>query len=207
MPRPSVTRAKPYTPRSGVVAGQTFTSERQYRNALARAKGFRSWSDQQQARSRSPGARLRPAERDAQLRAFDALAKMRKSGLSLSAAAKEAGTTVNTVKRHAGSALKKAPSGRFTPTPYDRIGRPLPVPTPDGPIWLTIRDSRSASKLGAYWSAVRHYLNTGDSRRLRAFRGRGVTINKRFYPFITDTRLLDPFADAGLLDFDDLYDV
>jgi hypothetical protein len=208
MARSPISRANPYTPRSGVVAGQTFASERQYRNALARAKGFRSWSEQQrQTRPRSSGARLRPAEQEAQRRAFDALAQMRADSLSLSAAARAAGTTVNTIKRHTGSALKQTPSGRYRPTPYDRLGRPLLVPMADGPIWLTVRDSRSASKLGAYWAAVRHYLNTGDTRQLRRFRGRGITINKRFYPFITDTDLLDPLADAGELAFDDLYDV
>jgi hypothetical protein len=208
MPRPPVTRANPYTPQFGVAAGQTFTSERQYRNALARAKGFRSWSEQQrQTRSRSPGTRLRPAEREAQRRAFDALAKMRADRLSLSAAAREAGTTVNTVKRHVGSALKKMPSGRYRPAPYDRLVRVLAVPTVDGPLWLPVRDSRSASRLGGYWAAVQHYLQTGDPRRLRKYRGRGVTIHKRFYPFITDTHLLDPLADAGELAFDDLYDL
>jgi hypothetical protein len=208
MARPPITRANPYTPKSGKLVGQTFTSDRQYRNALAQAEGFRSWSEQQrQPRSRSPGARLRPAEREAQRRAFDAIARMRSDNRSLTAAAREAGTTVNTVKRHAGSALKKGPNGRFRPTPYDRLGRQLLVPTADGPIWVTVRDSRSASKLGGYWAAVRHYLDTGDTRPLRKFHGRGVTISKRFYPFITDTQLLDPLADAGELAFDDLYDL
>ncbi len=46
MARPPITRAHPYTPQRGRFAGVTFTSERQYRNALARAKGFASWSAQ-----------------------------------------------------------------------------------------------------------------------------------------------------------------
>ena len=42
MPRLPITRAHPYTPRSGAFTGRRFYSERQYRNALARRKGFSS---------------------------------------------------------------------------------------------------------------------------------------------------------------------
>ena len=33
-----------FTPKKGIFAGQTFSSERQYRNALAQRKGYSSWS-------------------------------------------------------------------------------------------------------------------------------------------------------------------
>jgi hypothetical protein len=54
MARPPITRTNPYTPRSGRLAGQTFTSERQYRNALARLKGFSSWDAERRARRPHP---------------------------------------------------------------------------------------------------------------------------------------------------------
>lgn len=43
MPRPQITRVNPWTPTRGQFAGRTFHTEREYRNALAAAKGFRSW--------------------------------------------------------------------------------------------------------------------------------------------------------------------
>jgi len=210
MARPPITRKNPYTPKSGKVAGITFTSERQYRNALAREKGFTSWSGQQRqarkVRDTSDVNKLRPSERQARARALDALSRMRNDGLSLSAAAKEAGTTVNAVKRHAGSALTKT-SGRFTAKRMDRLARAMRFPTDDGLITLEIRDSRTATRISAYWHAVRAYLHTGDTSRLRAFRGKKIHVQKRAYFFVTDPTTLDRLFDAGELDIDDLYDM
>lgn len=211
MARPPITRRNPYTPKSGIAAGITFTSERQYRNALARAKGFTSWSQQQKQSRKVRGGEdvrgLRPAEREARGRALDALAKMRNDGLSLGAAAKASGTTVNAIKRHAGSALERSSKGRYRAKKTDRLARTLQFPTANGSIGLDIRDSRSASRIAAYWNAVKRYLETGDASGLRRFRGKMVRVNKRGYPFITDTAILDRLADAGELGFDDLYDL
>lgn len=208
MPRPPITRARPYTPHRGRVAGVTFTSERQYRNALARSKGYASWSAQQQAPRRSGSVealgRLRPAERQARSRALEAVQLMRREGLSLSRAAKRAGTTPNAVRRHAGSALELR--GRhYRAKPYDRLVREMHFLTPQGLSVLPVRDSRSASKIARYMGAVDDYLRTGDDRRLRRFRGKGVWVEKRFRPFLTDRDLLDRLAGAGEVSFEELY--
>jgi hypothetical protein len=209
MPRPPVARANPYTPTRGRFAGETFTSERQYRNALARAKGFRSWSAQQRSH-RTAGSvqaisQLRSSERQARDRALDALQLMRRDGLSLTGAAKRAGTTPNAVRRHAGRALEQTSSGGYRAKPYDRMVRQMRFLTGEGVIVLPVRDSRSASKLARYMAAVDHYLRTGDDARLRRFRGKGVWIDKRFRPFITDLDLLDRLANAGEVSFEELY--
>lgn len=211
MSRPSITRRNPYTPKSGAAAGLTFYSERQYRQHLARAKGYSSWSAQQQAsrkvRSGGDVARLRPAEREARGRALDALSKMRSDGLSLQAAARASGTTVNAIKRHAGPALERTESGRYKAKQSDRLVRSLNFPTETGIIGLDVRDSRSAKRISAYWNAVQRYLETGDDSQLRRFRGKSVRVNKQAHAFITDTATLDRLADAGELSFDDLYEL
>jgi hypothetical protein len=212
MARAPITRRNPYTPKSGKVAGITFTSERQYRNALARDKGFTSWSQQQKQSKKVRGAedvsKLRPAEREARSRSLSALSDMRANPkLSLQQAAKDAGTTVNAIKRHAGSALSKTAGGRFQAKTSDRLVRSVRFPTDTGSIGLDVKDSRSASRIAAYWNAVKRYLETGDASGLRRFRGKVVRVNKRGYPFITDTKTLDRLADAGELGFDDLYDM
>ena len=206
-----ITRASPYTPKSGAAAGITFTSERQYRNALARAKGYGSWGAQQQearnVRSRDEVSSLRSSEREARSRSLDAVARMRSDGLSLSQAARAAGTTSNAVRRYAGSALTQTAGGRSTVKASDRLVRPMLVPTPDGPVTLDIRDSRSAALLARYWSVVGHYLSTGKTDGLRRLRGRSVTVNRQKYPLITDLATLDQLGDAGELAFEDIYDL
>jgi hypothetical protein len=209
MARPPITRANPYTPHGGSLSGITFTSERQYRNALARLKGFSSW-DAQRAAAKAPrtaaaAATLRPAEREASRRALDAVSRMRTEGLSLKQAAAKSGTTVAAVKRYAAPALEKTPSGRYKATAYDRLYRRMEFLTPSGKIALEVRDSRSASRVAGYWNAVDHYLRTGDDRQLRRYRGKGIIVGKRFYPFVTDLPTLDRLAGAGEVRFEDLY--
>jgi len=209
MARPSITRANPYTPRRGSHAGITFTSERQYRNALARDKGFRSWDAQRAAakpaRSVAALAAMRPSEREAARRALDALTRMRGEGVSLTQAASRSGTTVAAVKRYAGPALEKQPGGRFTAKPFDRLSARLLFLTPTGRVPLDVKDSRSRSKIASHQAAVDRYLRTGDDRALRRFRGKGVTVAKRFYPFLTDSAALDRLQGAGEVSFEDLY--
>jgi hypothetical protein len=209
MARPPITRANPYTPHRGSLAGNTFTTERRYRDALARLKGFASWDAQRAAakapRSAAAFARLRPAERDASRRALDAISKMRTEGLSLTQAAAKSGTTVGAVKKYAAPALEKTPGGRYQATAFDRLYRRMEFLTPNGKVALEVRDSRSASRIAGYWNAVDHYLRTGDDRHLRPYRGKGVTVGKRFYPFVTDLPTLDRLAAAGEVSFEDLY--
>lgn len=208
MSRPPITRASPYTPRSGPRAGITFTSERQYRNALAREKGYRSHYERERAAKPVRRAHdldtLRQSEQGARGRALEAVRFMRREGRNLKDAAKAAGTTPNAVHRHAGPALEKV-GGTFRVKPYDRLARPMAFYTDAGHITLDVRDSRSAAAIGRYMNAVRRYLETGDARPLRKFWGKSVTVDKCAYRFITDTNELDALAGAGELRFDSIY--
>lgn len=208
MSRAPITRANHYTPTRGKHAGETFTSERQYRNALARDKGHRSWDEQQRAakpvrRARDLGT-LRPSEQDARGRALEAVRFMRQEGHSLTDAAKTAGTTPNAVRRYAAPALEKV-GGKFRAKSYDRLARPMEFYTAAGRITLDVRDSRSAAAIGRYMNAVHRYLNTGDDRPLRKFWGKSITVDKCAHRFLTDTDELDALASAGELRFDSIY--
>lgn len=208
MSRPPITRANPYSPTRGKHAGETFTSERQYRNALARDKGYRSWNEQQRAVKPVRRARdldmLRRSEQDARARALEAVRFMRREGRSLRDAAKAAGTTPNAVRRYVAPALEKV-GGKFRAKSYDRLARPMGFYTDRGRITLDVRDSRSASRIGRYMNAVDHYLTTGEEGPLCAFRGQSIRVDKLTYPFITDTRVLDILKGAGELRFDSIY--
>lgn len=198
-----------YTPTRGKFAGQSFTSERQYRNALAREKGYPSWYAQQRTpkpvRTQAAETQLRPAEQQARRNALDALSKMRRDKLPLARAARESGTTTNAVLRYAGTALAKDASGRYVAKYSDRLYRPMVFLTDDGQITLAIRDSRTASKVGKYWVAVNRYLETGNGGALQAFRGKHLTVDGVRYVFVTDLDLIDRLAGAGEVRFEDIY--
>jgi hypothetical protein len=195
------------TPSRGAFKGETFRSYRQYRNALARRKGFRSWYQQQRAprplRRLDELAGLHPEEREARARALEALSYMRADQLSLTRAAVRAGTTPGAVLRHSGGALA-VEGGRYRPTGSDRLLRVMRVFGTDGvETEVQLRSSRQASQVGEHWSAIGHYLETGDDSRLRALRGKTVA----GIPLETDPELIDEWERRGELEIDDIYDL
>lgn len=172
MARPPITKARPYTPRSGAFAGRTFHTEREYRNALAKPKGFASWHEQQRATKKVTAkdfGELRPSQKQARARALDALSKVR-HGETLTRAAKEAGTTPNTVAKYAGENLHHE-RGRVVASRFDRLFRVMNVVTTEGVQELPLRSSRQASLVGEHANAVKKFLLSGDDEPLDKFRG------------------------------------
>jgi hypothetical protein len=204
MARRPITRARPYTPRSGAFAGRTFYTERQYRNALARRKGFSSWYRQQRSRPPATGARsllgMRASEQEARLRAFDALHSMRTERLSLTRAARRAGTTPNNVRRHVGPALDYE-HGRYRARSGDRLPAAMTVIGPQGPVEVVVTGSRNRSLVARHRAAINHFAATGDPSRLRHFAGMTVS----GVELESDPDLIQEWGELGLLDIDDLY--
>src|SRR5271169_1077338 len=62
---------------------------------------------------------------EAKKRAFDAVARMRRDGLSLAAASRDAGTTSATIRKYLPAALRRSKGGRWAATKSDRYVRLL----------------------------------------------------------------------------------
>jgi hypothetical protein len=134
-------------------------------------------------------------------RALAAIARMRREGLSLSAAAKTEGTHTSTIKRYAGSALRqKCPGGHCRVTRSDRIARTLNFLTTT----VTVRSSRTASQIGEYMNAVKAY-GRGDISKVARFRGKSFRATDGIHKFITEPAKLDEILDADVLKFEGLY--
>jgi hypothetical protein len=139
-------------------------------------------------------------------RATEALSKMRKDGLSLRAASRESGISPASVTRWAGSALKKAPNGRYVARPGDQLLRVMKIPTPAGQREIGVRGSRQASMIGQYWAALHKYLNTGDTTGLKKFTGKSIKADTgESTLFLTDAKELKRLGYAGVLSFESLY--
>jgi hypothetical protein len=135
---------------------------------------------------------LRPAEREA------------RQGMSLRRASFEAATTPPTVRRYAAPALRRE-GRRWRPTKSDRLFRRMRWIVETDIITIDLTDSRTASRIGSYWNAVRTYIETGSTQQLRKFRGKTIRVQKRAYFFVTDTRVLDQLARRGELSFETIY--
>ena len=133
------------------------------------------------------------------------LADMRRDRQALTKAARARGIDPALVRRYVGSALRRTASGRYEATPFDRIPREVSVLTPQGPVWETVRDSRTASRVGEHRTKVKEWRRTRDRAVLKpfdrlSFRAGGVT-----YRFVTDPETLNQLDDADLLALETLY--
>jgi hypothetical protein len=207
MARPPISKTRPYTPRAGRFAGRTFRTEREYRDALAQAKGYMGWDDQR-AQVRAVGdmaayERLRPSERAAYDKAGSVLTLMR-TGQHLEPAAKSVGTTPASVRRYAGEWLQRDLSGRYRAAPTDGLIRRLNLVTASGIEQVTVTDSRTASRVAAYDSALGRWLD-GDRRALDAFSGESISVVGQRLPFLTDPAILVELARRGEVRFESIY--
>jgi hypothetical protein len=134
--------------------------------------------------------------------ALSALSLMRREQLSLKEAARKLDISPNVVLRHAKDGLRRSVGGHYYAKPFDSISRPpMRFLTDRGNVWVTVRDSREATRVSKYMTAIKHYLHTGRTSLLAPFRGKGIGRHR----FVTDPEILDELADAGELEFDALY--
>jgi hypothetical protein len=207
---------QPYNPIRGRFAGRTFKTTHAYRNALARAKGYRNEYARRIAyesvSSRKSLEKLPLVSRYKREDALQVLSIMRRQDKSLSASIKEFNASnpstrisSKTVKKYVKPALQRE-GGRLRPKPYDRLLRVMKLPTRQGMIDIEVRDSRSASRIASYMNAVKTYLHTGDDSQLRRFRGKYIQSNKLQYRFIIDTETLNMLAEFGEFRFESIYE-
>jgi hypothetical protein len=108
--------------------------------------------------------------------------------------------------RHAGRAIEQLPNGRYEAKPWDRFERSVLILTPSGPERLTVKDSRTASKIGRYWNAVDDFLLTGATEDLERFASESFQVEGAQHGFMTDLDLIERLGFAGEISFEDLYE-
>jgi hypothetical protein len=125
-------------------------------------------------------------------------------GASLTRAAKEAGTTPNTVIRSVGDQLHHE-GGRVVASPSDRLFRRVQVATIEGAQWVDVRGSRQASLAGQHANAVKAFLSAPDDasleialRNLQKFEG--VTVGGK--QLETRPEVLEELGRRGELEFE-----
>jgi hypothetical protein len=129
------------------------------------------------------------------------LARMRRTGETLTTASHEEHIDPRTVRKHIGADLKGIEDGRTQPTKVDRRRRNMLIPTAQGTEPVNIRGSEQASRLGKYMSAVGQYLRTGNTDALDEFEGQSIAGHR----LITDPETLNYLAEAGSLQLDSIY--
>jgi hypothetical protein len=84
--------------------------------------------------------------------------------------------------------------------------RVLVIPTRKGLGEIGTRDSRQASQLGRYWTAVERYRDIGDASALRELKVKYIIdANGKRVRLLTNLVELDRLGTAGVLKFESLY--
>ena len=102
-------------------------------------------------------------------RALEVLSLARRSGQSLSKLSREHGVSVKTVLR-ATQGFEKV-KGRWKANKTDKISRIMAINENGKELFIEVTDSRYATLIGKYHSAVKEYLNTGNTDVLAEFDG------------------------------------
>ena len=132
-------------------------------------------------------------------------AEMRAYGSSLRQAARRFSVSPKTVVRLAGSAFTKR-RGRYQVKPSDRLLRVLVVPSRKGLREIGTRDSREASVIGEYWSAVEKFVTRGDASALKRLRRKTVIdASGKRVRLLTNLEELSSQGSAGVLRFESIY--
>ncbi|MEK6909342.1 MAG: hypothetical protein AABX23_04800 [Nanoarchaeota archaeon] len=118
-------------------------------------------------------AKLSSIQKSQRNKAFEIL-RMMKKGDSFTSALKEVDISSLLAKKHLGRAIFKK-AGRFKATKSDSIQRRIEFYSKTkGRIFITVRNSRDASLIGEYFSAVRKAKPTGETSELDRFKGKIV---------------------------------
>ncbi len=134
-------------------------------------------------------------------RALGVLARMRRTGWSLTAASREEQIDPRTVRKYLGAELRGLSDGQVRPSKADRRRRNMLVPTSSGAIPVIVHGSTGASQLGRYMSAVGKFLRSGSTDALAEFEGQSIA----GHPLITNAEMLTSLAQAGALQLDEIY--
>jgi hypothetical protein len=130
---------------------------------------------------------LSPKQKAVRQRALDVLSEVRRNGRSVTAVAREIGTSVATVIRHTNALVKMSTSGnnrrrnerlggRWFVKSIDKVSRPAMRMNEDGnEVWIRPYNSRDASLMGQYENAVKDFLHTLDKDILKPWKGRYIT--------------------------------
>lgn len=150
--------------------------------------------------------RSSPKREKTRKRALRALSLMRRENLSLAQACRLEHIKPKTFLGHVGSAVSQdRPGGRYRAKQGDTFRRELRIPTALGEITVPVRGSKAAAKIARYQNAVGEYLRTGRVSKLNAFKGKTIKVRGQRIDFVTDPTTLTDLANAGALQFDQLY--
>jgi len=124
-----------------------------------------------------PWKKLSPRQKMLREKSLTVLSEMRNTkSKTLQQSTNDNGITIQNVIKHT-NGFKKV-NGKLVVKKWNRIQRVMKINTNSREKSIIIQDSRTASVVGRYHNAVKHFLNTGDKTKLSKFRNKKVKDSK-----------------------------
>lgn len=132
---------------------------------------------------------LTPKQRALREKSLAVLVEAKRTRKSVSTISKEHDISFSTVQTHT-NAFKKVGS-KWTPKKFDKIQRSM-ILSENGKLQsVLVSDSRHARTIGKYHNAVKHYLNTGDTKQLKKFSKKQIRDSSgKLHSFETDPKIV-----------------
>lgn len=156
---------------------------------------------------RRPESSLTPKQKLHRERSLAVLVQSRKTGKSPTRIARQIGISFRTVQNHT-NAFKKV-NAKLIPKKFDKIQRTMLISENDKLYSITVSDSRHARTIGKYHNAVKQYLNTGDTSKLKKFTKKQIRDSSgKFHSFETNPDLVQEINERiEEIEFFEVYDI
>ena len=141
-------------------------------------------------------------EKVARQKSLDVLSLARRTGTSLSQLAKDRGIPLDTVLKNT-RAFKKI-KGRWKPSKRDIVSRMLLIYEDGQEKFIEVRDSRYASLIGKYHSAIKEYLENGNLEALKELTSKLVRDSDgNYHTLETDPDVIRAIAESKETEFNE----
>ena len=150
--------------------------------------------------------KLTPRQKNTRIKSLAVITQSKKTRKSLSVIAKEHSISFRTVQNHT-NAFKKV-NGKWVPKRFDIVSRSMLISEKGKMQSVEITDSRHAKTIGRYHNAVKFYLDTGDSSKLKKFSKRKIRdSNGKLHSFETRLKTVEEINESiEEIEFFEVYD-
>ncbi|WP_182130919.1 hypothetical protein [Nitrosopumilus sp. b3] len=155
---------------------------------------------------KKPWNKLTPRQKSTRKKALAVITQSKKSKRPVSIIARENEISLSTVQKHT-NAFKKV-KGRWIPKKWDKVSRSVTIVENGKFRSVQVSDSRHSTTIGRYHNAVRHYLNTGDSSKLKKFKKKKIRdSNGKLHSFETRLKIIEEIHESiEEIEFFEVYD-
>ena len=155
---------------------------------------------------KKPWNKLTPRQKSTRVKSLAVITQSKKTKKTPSVIAREHNISFKTVQNHT-NAFKKV-NGKWVPKRFDKVSRSMLIAENGKLQSVQTSDSRHARTIARYHNAVKFYLDTGDSSKLKKFSKRKIKDSDgKIHSFETSLKTVEEINESiEEIEFFEVYD-